>query len=102
MQSTLRSGEDPRAGHLALGQPAAAGRRVLRLAARPRRVVAHRAARLCDQAEEPVHPRLVECAVPLTNCDDPAWHYEFGVDMFMAGVTALAAARAAREGRSAT
>ena len=45
-------------------------------------------------------PRLVECAVPLTNCDDPAWHYEFGVDMFMAGVTALAASRAAREGRS--
>jgi TetR/AcrR family tetracycline transcriptional repressor len=45
-------------------------------------------------------PRLVECAGPLTNCDDPAWHYEFGVDMFMAGVTALAASRAAREGRS--
>jgi TetR/AcrR family tetracycline transcriptional repressor len=45
-------------------------------------------------------PRLVECAVPLTNCDDPAWHYGFGVDMFMAGVTALAASRAAREGRS--
>ena len=45
-------------------------------------------------------PRLVECAVPLTNCDDPAWHYGFGVDMFMAGVTALAASRAGREGRS--
>jgi AcrR family transcriptional regulator len=45
-------------------------------------------------------PRLVECAIPMTNCDDPEWHYEFGVDMFMAGVTALAASRAAREGRS--
>ncbi len=45
-------------------------------------------------------PRLVECAIPMTNCDDPEWHYEFGVDMFMAGVTALAANRAARGGRS--
>src|SRR6201996_2892496 len=45
-------------------------------------------------------PRLVECAIPMTNCDDPEWHYEFGVEMFMAGVTALAAARADREGRS--
>jgi TetR/AcrR family transcriptional regulator, tetracycline repressor protein len=43
-------------------------------------------------------PRLVECAVPLTNCDDPAGHYEFGVEMFMAGVTALAAKRAAAVG----
>ncbi len=41
------------------------------------------------------YPRLVECAVPMTACDDPETHYQFGVDMFMAGVTALAAARAA-------
>jgi TetR/AcrR family tetracycline transcriptional repressor len=44
-------------------------------------------------------PRLVECAIPMTNCDDPEWPDEFGVDMFMAGVTALAANRAARAGR---
>jgi AcrR family transcriptional regulator len=41
------------------------------------------------------YPRLVECAIPMTACDDPETHYRFGVDMFMAGVTALAAARAA-------
>ena len=46
------------------------------------------------------YPRLVECAIPMTACDDPEWHYGFGVDMFLAGVTALAASRAAREGRS--
>ena len=40
-------------------------------------------------------PRLVECAVPMTACDDPERHYDFGVEMFMAGVTALAARRAA-------
>jgi AcrR family transcriptional regulator len=45
-------------------------------------------------------PRLVECALPMTACDDPEWHYRFGVEMFMAGVTALAAARG--DGRSAT
>jgi TetR/AcrR family transcriptional regulator, tetracycline repressor protein len=41
------------------------------------------------------YPRLVECAIPMTACDDPEAHYKFGVDMFMAGVTAMAAARAA-------
>jgi AcrR family transcriptional regulator len=40
-------------------------------------------------------PRLVECAIPMTACDDPEGHYQFGVDMFMAGVTTLAAAKAA-------
>jgi AcrR family transcriptional regulator len=40
-------------------------------------------------------PRLVECALPMTACDDPDLHYAFGVEMFMAGVTALAATRAA-------
>jgi TetR/AcrR family transcriptional regulator, tetracycline repressor protein len=41
-------------------------------------------------------PRLVECAIPMTACDDPEMHYQFGVEMFMAGVAALAAARAAQ------
>jgi hypothetical protein len=41
------------------------------------------------------YPRLVECAAPMTACDDPDLHYRFGLEMFMAGVTALAAARAA-------
>ena len=37
-------------------------------------------------------PRLVECAVPMTACDDPDQHYEFGVRLFIAGVEAIAAA----------
>jgi TetR/AcrR family transcriptional regulator, tetracycline repressor protein len=41
------------------------------------------------------YPRLVECAIPMTACDDPELHYQFGVEMFMAGVAALAATRAA-------
>jgi AcrR family transcriptional regulator len=40
------------------------------------------------------YPRLVECALPMTACDDPDEHYRFGVEMFMAGVAALAAKRA--------
>jgi TetR/AcrR family transcriptional regulator, tetracycline repressor protein len=43
------------------------------------------------------YPRLVECAIPMTACDDPGLHYQFGVEMFLAGVTALAARRAARQ-----
>jgi len=39
-------------------------------------------------------PRLVECALPMTACDDPEEHYKFGVEMFMAGVAAIAATRA--------
>ena len=43
-------------------------------------------------------PRLVECAVPMTACDNPDFHYELGVDLFVAGVQALAAkGRAANE-----
>ncbi len=38
------------------------------------------------------YPHLVEAAVPLTACDNPAFHYRFGVDVFMAGVQALAPA----------
>jgi TetR/AcrR family transcriptional regulator, tetracycline repressor protein len=37
------------------------------------------------------YPRLVECAGPLTQCDDPDFHYRFGIDLFIAGVEAMAA-----------
>ena len=37
------------------------------------------------------YPRLVECAIPMTACDDPEFHYEFGVRVFIAGVEAIAA-----------
>ncbi|MGH3250473.1 MAG: TetR/AcrR family transcriptional regulator [Trebonia sp.] len=40
------------------------------------------------------YPRLVECALPMTACDDPEEHYRFGVEVFIAGVEAIAAARA--------
>jgi len=37
------------------------------------------------------YPRLVEAAVPLTACtDDENFHYQFGVDLFIAGVQAMA------------
>lgn len=36
------------------------------------------------------YPRLVECAVPMTACDDPEFHYELGVSVFIAGVQAIA------------
>lgn len=37
------------------------------------------------------YPRLAEAAVPLTTCsDDPVFHYQFGVDLFIAGVQAMA------------
>jgi hypothetical protein len=31
------------------------------------------------------------CAVPMTACDDPDQHYEFGVRLFIGGVEAIAA-----------
>lgn len=37
------------------------------------------------------YPRLVECAAPMTACDDPEFHYDFGVSLFIAGVEAMAA-----------
>ncbi len=40
------------------------------------------------------YPRLVEAAIPMTACDDPDEHYAFGVDLFVAGVAAIAATRA--------
>ena len=36
------------------------------------------------------YPRLIEAAVPLTSCDNIEFHYRFGVDLFIAGVQALA------------
>ena len=42
------------------------------------------------------YPRLVEAAVPMTSCDEgPGFHYRFGVDLFIAGVQALAPAHSA-------
>ncbi len=40
------------------------------------------------------YPRLVECAIPMTSCDDPDSHYELGVSIFVAGVEAIAAGTA--------
>jgi TetR/AcrR family transcriptional regulator, tetracycline repressor protein len=37
------------------------------------------------------YPRLVECAVPMTACDDPELHYGLGVSVFIAGLEAVAA-----------
>jgi TetR/AcrR family transcriptional regulator, tetracycline repressor protein len=37
------------------------------------------------------YPRVVECAEPLTSCEDPEFHYRFGIDLFIAGVEAMAA-----------
>jgi hypothetical protein len=36
------------------------------------------------------YPRLVECAVPMTACDDPEFHYQFGIELFISGVKAAA------------
>ncbi|HVT67131.1 MAG TPA: TetR family transcriptional regulator [Trebonia sp.] len=47
------------------------------------------------------YPRLVECAVPMTAWEDPETHYRFGVDLFVAGLAAMAAARAQGEQGSA-
>jgi AcrR family transcriptional regulator len=38
------------------------------------------------------YPNVVECAANLTACDDPDFHYRFGIDLFIAGVEAMAAA----------
>jgi TetR/AcrR family transcriptional regulator, tetracycline repressor protein len=35
-------------------------------------------------------PRVVEAAGPLTDCDNPDFHYQVGIDLFIAGVQALA------------
>ena len=36
------------------------------------------------------YPCLVEAAEPMTDCDDPDFHYRFGVDLFIRGVQAMA------------
>ncbi|HEX3305409.1 MAG TPA: TetR/AcrR family transcriptional regulator C-terminal domain-containing protein, partial [Streptosporangiaceae bacterium] len=36
------------------------------------------------------YPRLIECAVPMTNCDEPDFHYRFGIGLFIDGVRAAA------------
>jgi AcrR family transcriptional regulator len=36
------------------------------------------------------YPHVVECAGPLSDCD-PELHYRFGIDLFIAGVEAMAA-----------
>ena len=37
------------------------------------------------------YPRLIEAAAPLTRCDkDANFHYRFGIDLFIAGVRAMA------------
>jgi TetR/AcrR family transcriptional regulator, tetracycline repressor protein len=36
------------------------------------------------------YPRVVAAAAALTRCDDPDFHYRFGIDLFIAGVEAMA------------
>jgi TetR/AcrR family transcriptional regulator, tetracycline repressor protein len=36
------------------------------------------------------YPRLIECAVPMTTCDEPEFHYRFGIRLFIDGVKAAA------------
>ena len=43
------------------------------------------------------YPRLVECAIPMTACDDPDQHYESGVRLFIGGLAAIAATRTQAE-----
>ncbi len=44
-------------------------------------------------------PMLVAAAGPMTACNDPDFHYQLGVDMFVAGVQALAQRAATSETR---
>ena len=37
------------------------------------------------------YPRLIECALPMSACDDPDFHYQFGIGLFIDGVKAAAA-----------
>ncbi len=36
------------------------------------------------------YPRLIECAAPMTACDDPEFHYRLGIELFIDGVRAAA------------
>jgi TetR/AcrR family tetracycline transcriptional repressor len=42
------------------------------------------------------YPQLVECAIAMTASDDPEFHYELGVSLFVAGVEAIAARQAGK------
>jgi TetR/AcrR family transcriptional regulator, tetracycline repressor protein len=57
-------------------------------------VAEHQRIRQVQLATLPIatYPRLVECAVPMSACDDPESHYQFGIDLFMSGVEAIASA----------
>jgi AcrR family transcriptional regulator len=55
-------------------------------------VLAHKRAALAGLPADRF-PRLVESADALTECDDEAAYYGAGIDLFMAGVTALRANR---------
>jgi len=57
-------------------------------------VVAHKRAALQELPADRF-PRLVECADALTDCDDEAAYYGAGIDLFMAGVSALQSRQAA-------
>ena len=39
------------------------------------------------------YPRLVECAAPMSACEDPEFHYRFGIGLFIDGVKAAAGRR---------
>jgi len=41
-------------------------------------------------------PRLIDAAGPMTDCDNPDFHYRLGIDMFIAGVQALSEQVASR------
>jgi len=46
-------------------------------------------------------PLVVAAAGPITACDDPDFHYQLGIDMFIAGVQALSQRAVAGHGRGA-
>jgi AcrR family transcriptional regulator len=44
------------------------------------------------------YPHVIEAAAHLTTCDDPDQHYEFGIDLLIAGVEAIAPASPESQG----
>lgn len=46
------------------------------------------------------YPRVIESAAPLTACEDPDLHYRFGIDLFIAGVQAMAPGGEGEEGQA--
>jgi TetR/AcrR family transcriptional regulator, tetracycline repressor protein len=59
----------------------------------PEELAEHQRAKQVTYATLPLasFPRVVECAIPLAAPDDPEFHYNLGVSIFIAGVEALAA-----------